>query len=266
MLRFSAQLLDRNSSRKLAITKLRGRTLKNRPWYLNETATNRLGGADNQPLCIAYTNRPPMVARTQMKRISRASANDGQLASERKLVDRAWEKNMPDYVRPSKPTIWEKEEWLQYKLPAEMLPEGPRGKKFNYWVQDDRHWTYEKIMNRQDFTTKNPRMRGIYYSFDQRWDTKNEGLPDASFDITKVQADIDRWNAGTKKVQELKEQGDFTTMKRLAPKNRYYANTLDTQRTKFINWNAAVGRRKTELERWRDDRVVPPEKYKAVKE
>ena len=49
-----------------------------------------------------------------------------------------------------------------------------------------------------------------------------------------------------------------------AERTRFFSK-MTPHRAKFVNWNAAIGRKEAELDRWRKDRNIRPSEFKAVK-
>lgn len=43
-------------------------------------------------------------------------------------------------------------------------------------------------------------------------------------------------------------------------------NAMHNDRAKLVNWNAAIGRKETEIDRWRKEKNIDPATYKKIKD
>ena len=155
--------------------------------YLNTTPKGRLGGKDRSTqVYIQYTSRKPMLSQSELSKYQTPIvANSGDYHSDQQITKNFQQKHLPDFKRPSQPTIWEKEDWWQWRLPAEKLPEGERGSKWDGWESQitDYRKKYKFLMNPGATQTKSRMKAGLHYSLDQRYDTSDK-MPEPSFDIT----------------------------------------------------------------------------------
>jgi len=289
MLRRTCILYDRDSSRKKIWAKYKGR-LMNQGWiYLNNTPKGRLGGKDRHTqVYIQYTSRKPMLSTSEMKAYSGTTvAHSGDIVEPKKVTENFQEKHLPDFKRPAQPTIWEKEDWWQWRLPAEKLPQGQRGTKWDGWegqIQDYRK-RYRFLMNPGATQTKSRMKAGLHYSLDQRYDTSDK-IPEPSFDITgelqklKLGDEIKETSSSlaekvaqaTKDIKSGKTEAKDTLDKYVAEQYRHQFKTkrgfraMHNDRAKLVNWNAAIGRKETEIDRWRKEKNVDPVTYKKIKD
>lgn len=250
--------------------------------WLNCTPKGRLGGFDKHTqVVIQYTQRKPMMSGKEMKQYNRSSVKNQLDIQEIKNVTQEFQdKHLPDFKRPDQPTIWEKEDWWQWRLPADKLPQGGRGEFWDGYPDQitDYRKRYNFLMNPGGYSTKSRMKVGLHYDMDQRYDTSSK-IPEPSMDITKIHSDIKKSKDYYQKSRDLyekiqeykksedKEQLHATQVQKEmhdAERTRFFSK-MTPHRAKFVNWNAAIGRKEAELDRWRKDRNIRPSDFKAVK-
>ena len=126
---------------------------------------------------------------------------------------------------------------------------------------------------------------GLHYNLDERYDTSDK-LSEPSFDITSELGKIKVSDEIQEKTDELKAkilqlQNDYnagkTEIKGELDKTRaellrhgFIASrrfdAMHDDRAKLVNWNAAVGRKEAEIDRWRKEKNIDPDQYKKVKD
>merc|ERR1711974_304600 len=110
---------------------------------------------------------------------------------------------------------------------------------------------------------------------EERYET-SEKMPEPKFDILQEQQYLERGEQRLKDLEELKrlafvekKEGARAEYRRNSHtgNERYMFNIMDNHRAQMVNWNAHEGRKKAELERWRDENPsVSTDEYKKVKD
>lgn len=269
--------------------KFKGRLMKENWIYLNTTPKGRLGGKDSHTqVYIQYTSRKPMLSKAELASYeTNTIANSSEISESMKVTEKYQEKHLPDFKRPSQPTIWEKEDWWQWKIPAEKMPQGVKGSKWNGWENQitDYRKKYRFLMNPGATQTKSRMKAGLHYNLDQRYDTSDK-IPEPSFDITgelqkiKIGDDIkenrvslaDRVRQATEDIKAGKTTAQTSLDTTVAERYRQMnigsrkLNAMHNDRAKLVNWNAAIGRKETEIDRWRKEKNIDPATYKKIKD